>query len=440
LLTVALLASIGVAFGSYAMGDRWARDQLETRFQGIESALSRAPFPLYRHVLVLIAEMTDTELITLTAGGDVAHSSLDLPEAAVDLPQPDAVSAPRTGDRLITIGDQLFRARVFDRIDAANDDVAKVVVLFDEAELRATRWRAASLPLVTGLSTVILLTSATLLVASRLIRRLSRLQQQVDQIAEGEFETNIPIGIHDEVGLLGKAVMRMSQQLRRMWLTIQRQQGQKLLHQVASGLAHQLRNSITGARMAVELHEQRCQASDETLSVALAQLEQTEDHIRRLVHVAAGKQEQDVPQSVRDCLEDLRHTLSSTAKHLKVDLNWNIDDQLYDCIVADGPSLSSAVTNLVLNAMQAGHRIDVRISGHAEGRLRVDVIDDGEGPSEDVAAEIFEPFVTSKPEGLGLGLPLVAQSAERLAGEVEWKREGQQTRFTMTVSVKVPTA
>lgn len=438
LLAVALVASVAVALGSYAMGDRWARDQLDRRFRGMESSLSQAPFPLYRQVLTLIAEMTDTELITLAADGSVEEFSLDLPAAEVVLARPQSDSEVG-GEELVTLGGQLYRARYFDRADIANDGVAQVVVLFDEAELRAMRWREASLPLITGLSTIVLLTSVTLLVATRLIRRLTRLQVQVDRISEGEFDANIPVGTSDEVGMLGQAVVRMSQQLKQMWLTIQRQQGQKLLHQVASGMAHQLRNSITGARMAVELHGQACSQKDESLAVALDQLEQTEQHIRRLVHVASGKQEEDVAQSVGRCLDDLQPTLTSTAKHLHVDLSWQIEPSIRDHVVLDGPSLSSAVTNLVLNAMQAAKRVEVRIDGTGDGRMQVDVIDDGTGPPEDVADEIFEPFVTSKPEGLGLGLPLVAQSAERLGGEVKWKREGEQTRFTMTVKIEEAT-
>jgi signal transduction histidine kinase len=159
-----------------------------------------------------------------------------------------------------------------------------------------------------------------------------------------------------------------------------------------------------------------------------------------LLLVAAGQQEDDVPQSVGQCIEDVRRTLSATAKHLCVELNWQIDDRLYEFHVSDGASLNAAVTNLVLNALQAADLVDVRIGRDSDERLRIDVIDDGEGPPDDVAAEIFEPFVTSKPDGLGLGLPLVARSARRLGGEVEWAHQSNQTRFTMTVNVIAPTA
>ena len=102
--------------------------------------------------------------------------------------------------------------------------------------------------------------------------------------------------------------------------------------------------------------------------------------------------------------------------------------------MTDGPSLQAVTTNLVLNAIQAARRVQVSAT-QSDGKLRIDVIDHGEGPPDEVAEEIFEPFVTSKPEGLGLGLPLVARSARHLGGDVEWAREAGQTRFTVTAAM-----
>lgn len=437
---MSVLAAVAVAIASYWFGDRWARQQLVARFEGIAGTLSRAPFPLNRFVGSL-AELTNTELMTLRNDGSVSTSSLELPpkfdSTAIAIQAPPLESSIAIAGRRYLVGD-------FPRQGpgaAADQGVDRVVVLFDESELRAARLRAASLPLFTGLSIIFLLTSVTLLIAGRLISRLRRLGQKVDQIAAGEFETDIPVGVHDEIGVLAKTVGRMGDQLRQLWNQLSRNQSEKLLHQIAGGLAHQLRNGLTGARMAIELHSANCdQPDDESLSIALTQLEQTEDYVRRLLLLAAGKQDEDHPARARRCLGDIRGSLDATAKHLHVDLGWEIADDLQDQSVTDGRSLSAAISNLVLNAIQAGKRIVVSASVSDDGSLQVDVEDDGPGPGGDVAAELFEPFVTSKPEGLGLGLPLVARSAERLGGSVKWDRSEQRTRFTLTAQLTDPSA
>ncbi len=439
LLAVSILAAIAVAAASYWLGDRWAKQQLAARFDGIARTLSNASFPLNRQVVRSLAELTNTELMTLRADGRISVSSIEDP-AGFD---PESFKLPLAAlANTTSIGDRRYLFGVCPRRgpdSGVENGVDRIVVLFDESELRAARLRAASLPLITGLSTIFLLASVTLMMAGRLIGRLRRLGQKVDRIAEGDFGTDIPVGVFDEIGVLAKTVGRMGDQLRQMWNQLSRHQSEKLLHQIAGGLAHQLRNSLTGARMAIELHAGNCQRqNDESLSMALTQLEQTEDYVRRLLLVAAGKQEEDHPGEVVQCIDDIRGTLDAAAKHLHVELRWQIDNDLRDRSVSDGPSLSAAVSNLILNAMQAGTEVSVMATTSGGQLLQVCVQDNGPGPAEDVAAELFEPFVTSKPEGLGLGLPLVARSAERLGGTIKWDRQAEKTRFILTARLTEP--
>ncbi len=65
------------------------------------------------------------------------------------------------------------------------------------------------------------------------------------------------------------------------------------------------------------------------------------------------------------------------------------------------------------------------------GRVTVTVSDSGEGPSDDIAERMFEPFVTSKPEGVGLGLAYVRRTIELLGGAVSWSRQQNETCFVL---------
>ncbi len=448
LLSVAIAAAIGVAIVSYWLGDRWARQQIASRFDAIARTLPDESFPLNRQIVALLAQLTGTDLITLDADGRVVESSIrltgrtnvqDLQKTSQSSDaQFTAGSTPRP-DALIALAGRHYRYAMFDRSGIAepNDQASQVVVLFDEDDLHRSRLRAAGLPLATGMSTIVLLASVTLWLAGRLIGRVTTLQQEVDQIADGDFDAAIQCSPCDEIGRLGAAVDHMRRQLKQTWNTIHLQQSQKLLHQLAGGLAHQLRNSITGARMAVELHERRCDSrDDDSLGVALSQLEQTDDYVRRLLLVATGKQDEDRPGAAAQCLQDIRASLSATANHLHVDLTWNVTDELRQQQVPDTPSLASAVTNLVLNAMQVAGQVEVKVTITDSDELKIAVIDDGPGPPEAIAENVFDPFVTSKPEGLGLGLPLVKRSAQRLGGRVEWRRLEGKTHFVMFASIQ----
>ena len=439
LLVVALLAALAVAAVSYLMANRWSKQQLAFRFEGISDALADPAIPLKSNVVDLLSKLTSTELITIDQDGRVLDSSLPLGKGF------QGSLLPSEGLKFsdpVRIGDKEFIVGTFARRSTdSTDRVHQVAVLFENSSLRAARFRAAGLPLVVGLSTLFLLTSVMLLMGRRLIHRLQNLSSKVDQIAQGSFQTEIPPDTHDEIGLLGNSVRRMGVQLDTMWQQLSRTQGQKLLHQIAGGLAHQLRNSLTGARMGIELHARDCSTKDDKLQMALTQLEQTEDHVRRLLLAAAGKQDVDRPGPARQCLDDIRSGLGATADHLHVSLTWDLSDEIEQDEVSDAPSLSAAVSNLVMNAIQeaeskvivvakTAHQSDA--NSKASRSLVIKVFDDGPGPSVDLSKDLFEPFVTTKPEGLGLGLPLVARAADRLGGEVKWERRGSETCFTFT--------
>lgn len=426
LIVTALAAAVAVAAASYWLGSRWATADIQTRFAAIERTLADSNFPLNAMVLESLAELTQTELVTLNETQQVQQSTVPL-------------ASPPGDEPLVTIGSQRFLVFRFDTVAAPmrSDRVFGVMVLFDEALLDASRRRAAMLPLVTGLSTILALSTITFVLASRLVGRIGHLQQRVEAVAAGDFTATVSDQGLDEVGRLGTAVNHMAAQLDQLWKRVHRQQSEKLLHQIAGGMAHQLRNSLTGARLAVELHANECDSADEeSLQVAIRQIELSEDYVRRLLLAAAGRQDRDRPMTVGVCWNDVRSSLKPVAEHLKTNIQWQIDDAAAACQLADGPSWVAAVSNLIHNAIQAGDRVWVEASPLADGQVRVCVTDNGPGIPDELAADLFEPFATTKPEGMGLGLSVVQRAAEHLRGKVRWRRENEQTLFEFTVSTQ----
>jgi two-component system, NtrC family, sensor histidine kinase HydH len=100
----------------------------------------------------------------------------------------------------------------------------------------------------------------------------------------------------------------------------------------------------------------------------------------------------------------------------------------------DPVQLGQAVVNLLLNAVQAVHPAGaVRLVARPDGTgLAIDVEDDGPGVAEAVRGRLFEPLITTKEHGNGLGLALVKRVAERHGGSVLHEpRVGGGTRFTL---------
>ena len=68
---------------------------------------------------------------------------------------------------------------------------------------------------------------------------------------------------------------------------------------------------------------------------------------------------------------------------------------------------------------------------------RVEIIDSGPGPPCSIADRLFEPFVTGKTDGVGLGLALARQVTEAHGGRIGWTRTGQQTIFFVELPLQI---
>ena len=126
--------------------------------------------------------------------------------------------------------------------------------------------------------------AATTWIAHRISGRIHRLEHQVARIAEGDFRDLAlgPFPPHDEVHDLARSINQMCAQLRQMSQTIRQSERTQLLAQLAAGMAHQLRNALTGARMSIQVHLKRCDSAraDSSMTVALRQLSLIEEQVR----------------------------------------------------------------------------------------------------------------------------------------------------------------
>jgi C4-dicarboxylate-specific signal transduction histidine kinase len=93
--------------------------------------------------------------------------------------------------------------------------------------------------------------------------------------------------------------------------------------------------------------------------------------------------------------------------------------------------LRDAILNLVLNALEAvGANGGVEVSTSLDGSNAViHVVDTGCGPTPDVKDALFDPFITTKPEGVGLGLALAHRVVIAAGGRLFWDRCDGRTRF-----------
>jgi signal transduction histidine kinase len=411
--------------------------QIIDRLNGVIDALGHASFPYTASVLSKMRGLSGAEFIAYTDDGRASESSF---ETLPDIPRAPQSIPPAT--RLVTLRDSptvaLRGLRYFTVLvrPATSPRGVSLLVLYPEASLRQAHWEAALPSLLLGGGSLGVMALITTWIAHRISARLRGVERQVALIAEGDFQ-ELRLGRdRDEVHDLSRSINRMCTQLREMQDTIRRSERTRLLAQLAAGLAHSLRNSVAGARMSVQLHAARHPAEngDQSLAVALRQLAITEEQVKGLLSLGRVERRPPEPCDLGQLLADVAQLVEPSCQHAKVALTYPRGQEPLE-FLTDPLSVRAAVLNLALNAIDAaGNGGAVRLRAEANGsEVRIEVVDSGPGPPPELAESLYEPFVTGKPEGVGLGLALAKQVADDHGGSLSWHREDGETRFRLTL-------
>jgi signal transduction histidine kinase len=144
--------------------------------------------------------------------------------------------------------------------------------------------------------------------------------------------------------------------------------------------------------------------------------------------------------SIGTLLGEVIELLRPQCRHGRIDLRWQRPET--EAVVSgDAGQLTQLFLNVIGNAGEAagpGGWVEVKMANGQGQIVTVEVRDSGAGPPPDVAARLFDPFVTSKPEGVGLGLAVARQVVEGHGGKIDWSREQGQTLFRIELPREEP--
>jgi signal transduction histidine kinase len=133
-------------------------------------------------------------------------------------------------------------------------------------------------------------------------------------------------------------------------------------------------------------------------------------------------------------VEEVLRLVRPSCLHAGIDLQFTAPAEPIT-IEGDPESLRQVATNLVINAVDAAvtgpvvpPRVVVELARSDVGG-KLCVRDTGAGPAASIHDQLFHSFVTTKPDGFGLGLFVARQIAERHAGRLDWRRDGEMTCF-----------
>ena len=215
---------------------------------------------------------------------------------------------------------------------------------------------------------------------------------------------------------------------------------------MAAMLAHEIKNPLAAISGAAQLLEMNSDENDRELAALIreetARIETIVDQVDQFGDVRPPARE---PVNVHDILDQAKRAAAAGyASHIRFKEEY---DPSLPQTVGDSTQLMQVIQNLLKNAAEAApaaggvislstaYRSGVKIATSGGKReslpLHVTITDNGPGVPEDLQPNIFDPFVTSKSKGTGLGLALVSKVIADHGGVVECESEPGRTSFRL---------
>jgi len=255
--------------------------------------------------------------------------------------------------------------------------------------------------------------------AARFTRPVEDLAAAAREVAAGNLGVRVDVTSRDEMGDLAEAFNRMTQDLQEQKERLIQSERVAAWRELARRLAHELKNPLFPLQLTVEnLVKAREQSPEifeeifrESSATLLAEIGNLKQIISRFSEFSKMPQPHlqpviinDVVQGVSKLFQAQLESRDGGAIVCKMDLAASREP-----VAADAELLHRALSNLVLNAMDAmphGGTLTLR-TRDASDRVRIEIADTGVGLTREECDRLFTPYYTSKQHGTGLGLAIV---------------------------------
>jgi signal transduction histidine kinase len=450
---IALAATSATAYVALLVTSRALRARVEAQILNAAALVSQSEFALNATILGSVKAIAGADVVTYTADGRVLVSTLapDAPALAAALADPGATREALAATDAAPI---LRHAQCGAPCDIAYRRVAArpqtvVAVVASTAELMAATRAVTRTILVAASASLLVMVIVSQLVARRITAPLDELGRFARDVSTGDPGRRVAAG-DDEVGRLGAAFNDMLGRLEQSQSALVRSEKLAVAGLVAARVAHDIRNPLSSIKMQTQLlraalrpgaagrHDVELQSGD-MLDAVLRDISQVETVITDLLEVARPGVLNTQPVQLDSIVREVLQQLAPQLAHRRIHVDLRLDEGLPP-VLLDADRFRQALFNVVNNAadaMPTGGTLLVatrRVEGDAA--IALDVCDDGTGIAPDMLERVFDPFVSTKRDGVGLGLVNARAVVESHGGRIELAaRSPKGTRATLSLPI-----
>jgi len=285
----------------------------------------------------------------------------------------------------------------------------------------------------------------SLWIAARVSRPIEQLARAAENVASGNWDTQVPVRGNDEVSVLAESFNHMTEQLTNQREKLVQSERVAAWRELARRLAHELKNPLFPLQLTVEnlVRARQLPAGefDEVFQESTRTLGMEIGNLKAIIGRFSDFSKMPKPEleriDAKDVVERVSSLYANASAHedAKIVFEKSVADEPMP-LMADPELMHRALSNLVLNAMDAmPHGGTLTVSAKPrEEQVEIRVADTGEGLTPEECERLFTPYYTTKQHGTGLGLAIVqsviADHAGRIAVE---SRMGGGAEFVITL-------
>jgi two-component system sensor histidine kinase HydH len=228
--------------------------------------------------------------------------------------------------------------------------------------------------------------------------------------------------LHEQMQMVLQEISRVVEQLQQREYEVLRAEQLAAVGQVAAGVAHELRNPLTAIKLLAQTGLEGSPPAGlpaEDLEVVEQEVRRMEQCIQTFLDFARPPRSERRPADLTQVVRRALTLAEGRAHRQKVTLSSEgLEGPL--AVALDPEQIQQVLLNLLLNALDAlprGGTIQVAVR-RQPAAVEVQVQDSGPGIAPQILARLFEPFVTSKENGLGLGLSICRRLVEAHGGTI----------------------
>ena len=422
---------------------RIAEERIQGRMTSLATVLSQAGFARNPEVLERVRSIVGGELATSGADGFLIATTLE--GAAAEALRARLAKAPPEGEldkaapiRRLRLAGADYRATFAPVGSGPSPDSAYLYLLVPEDEFRSAARRAARPILIAAACGALAVAVLGFLVGSTIARPIQSLAAQARELSDGNPKARLTATSRDEVGELAHAFNSLLDSLRSAEERLIESERLAAVGQVAAGIAHEVRNPLSGIKMSAQLVRRRLRDLSpddaESMAVMLAEIARLEVIIDDLLTFARptklARDDADLNAVIREVLAFMARQLGHAGVAVRDELDPNLPQA-----PLDPRRIRQVVLNLILNAVEAmpnGGTLTVRTRA-VDNTVVAEFDDTGHGVEPDAAERLFEPFFTTKPGGGGLGLGVSRTLVDAHGGTLAFEPLDGGTRFTFSL-------